>query len=205
MTTIADTPTARSTRARLVTLVCAAMLAAAGCGPGNPPGNYYFFPLDEGTPVDIELTGTDAPAGASVSMSVNGTTLSTAGDRALIGLALEGIHVHPEWLVAVPGGTATSGLPLTLSFRLLSEEALYGASDEYTVSFRLVASAPANPAETEILVGSDEVGGGALAAQYAFDTPIPLYFDQCLGGSDDACTGGIALYAATNPGFAPRE
>ena len=204
MTITADSHSVRPIRVFLVAIAAAAV-AATGCGPGDPPGNYYFFPLDEGTPVDVELTGTSAPPGASVSMTINGTTLSTPGDRALIGLALDGIHVHPEWLVAVPGGTPSSGSTLSLSFSLLSDEPRYAPSDAYTVRFRLVATAPAEPAETEILVGSDEVGGGALVARYAFDTPIPVYFDQCLGGSDDACTGGLAIYTATNPGFAPRE
>jgi len=59
----------------------------------------------------------------------------------------------------------------------------------------------------EIVVGSDADGAGALVAHPEFDAgqPIPLFYDDCLGGSDDDCSGGTRLYSAVNPGFSPLE
>jgi hypothetical protein len=197
----------RRRRPHLAASALAALLALAltACGPGDPPANYFFFTLTQGTPVDIELTGTSAPPDASVSMSINGTTLAMAGDRALLGVAVDGIHVHPEWLAAIPGGPPPADLAFTLSFRLLSTVTQYEPSDAYTLHFTLAGSAPTEPDEAEVLIGSSRSGGGQLVARYAFADPIPLYFDQCLGGSGDDCSGGLALYRASDPGFAPRE
>jgi len=200
--------THRSTRRLLRLAVAAPALAAGlfGCGPGDAPPGYFFFAIDEGTPVTIMLSGTDAPPDASVSVRVRDTLLAAPGDEALLGVALEELHTHPEWLVAVPGGAPVDpGATFSLSFQLSSTAPQYGASDELTARFALVDEGPDEPEEVEIVLGSTRDGGGDLAAQFDFDTPIPLYFDQCVGGSGDDCSGGVVLYSSPNPGFAPRE
>jgi len=179
--------------------------AAAGCGPGDAPANYYFFPIDEGTVVAITLIAVDADPDATVSMKVHEALLTAPGQSAEIGIAVEGVHTHPEWLATIPGGVDPQAVSLGLSFILDTPSPTYAASGEYTVSFELVADSPDEPEETEIFLGSTRVGGGQLAAQYAFGEPIQLFYDQCLGGTGDDCRGGVVLYSAPNPGFAPRE
>ena len=192
---------------RLASLGIALWLAttASGCGPGDPPANYFFFALDEGTPVDIELTAVAAAPDTSIAMKLGDALLDAPGDTALIGVAVEALHTHPEWLATIPGGTAAGGATFSLSFRLTTTAATYQSSETYTASFELVDQAPDEPDETEVLIGSTADGGGALAARYDFDAPIPLYFDQCIGGSGDDCAGGVLIYSSPNPGFAPQE
>lgn len=199
-------PSSMSRLSRLASLSLAALLAsgAPGCGPGDPPPNFFFFGLTEGTPVDVQLTALEAAPGTTISMKVGDALLDEPGDTALIGVAVEALHTHPEWLATVPGGAPAGGFTFSLSFRLTTTAAAYGPSDDYTATFALVGEGPDEPDETEILIGSTRMGGGALAAQYHFDEPIPLYFDQCVGGSGDDCTGGVVIYSASNPGFAPR-
>lgn len=180
--------------------------ALAGCGPGDAPPGYFFFALDEGTPVTITLAGTQAPPDASVSVRVHETILAAPGDQTLLGVALEALHTHPEWLAAIPGGEPVPpGATFSLAFRLSSTAPQYGPSVDFTATFALVDERPDEPEETEIVIGSTRNGGGDLTVQYDFDEPIPLYFDQCLGGSGDDCAGGVVLYSSPNPGFAPRE
>ncbi len=59
----------------------------------------------------------------------------------------------------------------------------------------------------EIVVASAADGSGALVAHPEFDTTeaIPLFFDDCLGGEGEECTGGTRLYSAVNPGISPLE
>jgi hypothetical protein len=184
--------------------VCAA-LVVAGCGPGDPPASYFYSPVDEGTPVDVELTAVDAAPDATISMKLGDALLDAPGESALIGVAVEGLHMHPEWLATVPGGAPVDDFTFSLSFRLTTSASEYMPSDEYTVSFELFEDAPDEPEETEIFIFSTQPSGGALRAQYDFDAPIPLYLDQCIGGSGSDCAGGVVLYSSTNPGFAPRE
>lgn len=54
----------------------------------------------------------------------------------------------------------------------------------------------------DITLASDEEGGGRLAVAFDFTKEIEVSFVQCFGGSDAACTGGVRLYAAEDPGFA---
>ena len=108
-------------------------------------------------------------------------------------------------LATVPGGTPTGDFTFSLSFRFTTTSPTYGASEDFTATFALVDEGPDEPEETEIVLGSTRMGGGDLAAQYDFDEPIPLYFDQCIGGSGDDCAGGVVIYSSSNPGFAPRE
>jgi hypothetical protein len=195
----------RQRRALAALALCALAAGACGCGPGDAPANYFFFPIDEGTPVDITLTGIDADADTTVSVKVRDTLLTAPGETAEIGIAVEGVHIHPEWLATIPGGADPDQFGSTLSFIIDSPSAVYAASGEYTVSFELVADSPEEPEETEILLGATRVGGGQLAAQYAFAEPIQLFYDQCIGGTGDDCLGGVVLYSSPNPGFAPRE
>jgi hypothetical protein len=184
-------------------LMCAALMH--GCGPGDPPADYFFFPIEEGTEVDAELTRVDASAGATIAMKLGDVLLEASGDRALIGTAVEELHTHPEWIATVPGGVPLEGLAFNLSFRLRSDGSPYDASEEYTVGFALFEEAPEEPEETEIFLGSSLDGEGQLVARYDFAAPVPLYFDQCLGGAEPDCSGGVRVYSATNPGFAPHE
>lgn len=200
-------PSSITRLSRLASLSLAALLTtgASGCGPGDPPPGFFFFALDEGTPVDVQLTAVEAAAETTISMKVGDTLLDSPGDTALLGVAVEELHTHPEWLATVPGGTPAGDFTFSLSFRLTTTAATYGPSEDYTATFALVDEGPDEPEETEIILGSTRMGGGDLAAQYDFDEPIPLYFDQCLGGSGDDCAGGVEIYSSSNPGFAPRE
>lgn len=193
------------------TIVCRAtaalalvLTAASACGPGDPPASYFFFTLEEGTPVDLELTAVEVDPGTTLSTTLNGVLLDTPGESARIGVAVEGLHTHPLWVATVPAGAPVDDFTFSLSFRLTTAAAEYQGSDPYTVSFELV-DGPPDPEDSEILLGSSLNGGGQLVAQYDFDTPIPLFFEQCLGGSGDDCAGGVRVYSAINPGFAPRE
>ena len=50
-------------------------------------------------------------------------------------------------------------------------------------------------------IGSTEDGGGQLDADFDFDEPISLFFNQCVGGEGEECVGGTRIYSAVNPGF----
>lgn len=74
-----------------------------------------------------------------------------------------------------------------------------------------IPSATAEPTATpdehehrEVEIGSTEDGGGALAANFDYERPISLFFNSCIGGEGDECSGGIRLYSAPNPGFVPH-
>lgn len=194
-------------RSRLASLGLAALcaVAASGCGPGDPPPGFFFFALDEGTPVDVQLTAVEAAPDTTISMKVGDALLAQPGDAALLGVAVEDLHTHPEWLATVPGGAPAGDFTFSLSFRLTTTAPAYGPSAAFTAAFVLVDEGPDEPEETEIILGSTRMGGGDLTAQYDFDEPIPLYFDQCIGGSGDDCAGGVVIYSSPNPGFAPRE
>lgn len=195
----------RPGRRFIVALFACVVTAQVGCGPGGPPAEYFFFPLEEGTSVEAELTGVAASDGATIAMKLGETLLEQAGDRALIGMAVEGLHTHPEWIATVPGGAPPEDFTLSLSFRLTGAEPHYAASGAYRLGFALLETVPEEPEETEIFLGSTLDGEGQLVAQYEFETVVPLYFDQCLGGTEPDCAGGVRLYSATNPGFAPKE
>lgn len=49
----------------------------------------------------------------------------------------------------------------------------------------------------DVLIAATGEGGGDLAVDYDFDEPIPVFFSATLGGLD--------LYSASDPGFAPLE
>jgi uncharacterized repeat protein (TIGR04052 family) len=57
----------------------------------------------------------------------------------------------------------------------------------------------------EIAVASSQENGGALVLHPGFDTaePIPVPFAECLGGSDDECSGGTEVFTSVNPGISP--
>lgn len=57
-----------------------------------------------------------------------------------------------------------------------------------------------------IYIGSTEASGGTLFGDFDFDGKrATAYFTECLGGNDDQCTGGVAIYTATSPAFASVE
>lgn len=57
----------------------------------------------------------------------------------------------------------------------------------------------------EVLVASSQDNGGTLVLHPEFDAgePIPAFLSGCLGGSDDACTGGTQVFTTVNPGVRP--
>ncbi|MBX3026822.1 metallo-mystery pair system four-Cys motif protein [bacterium] len=57
----------------------------------------------------------------------------------------------------------------------------------------------------EVFVASTEENGGALLLHPEFDTSeaIPASLSDCLGGSDDECTGGTQVFTTVNPGIEP--
>lgn len=57
----------------------------------------------------------------------------------------------------------------------------------------------------DIIMGSTQRGAGALALEYDFAQEVAVSFSQCVGGSGEACDGGIVLYSGEAPGFAPLE
>jgi hypothetical protein len=57
----------------------------------------------------------------------------------------------------------------------------------------------------ELFVGSSQEGGGQLTSDFDFDTPLPLFLNECFDGVGDECTGGTALYTSVNPGIEPLE
>jgi hypothetical protein len=75
------------------------------------------------------------------------------------------------------------------------------ASPSATVEPEPTATPDEHADHVEVEIGSSEDGGGQLVAEIAFPQPIPLFFNQCFGGSDEDCTGGQALFSDANPGF----
>lgn len=49
----------------------------------------------------------------------------------------------------------------------------------------------------DVLIAATEAGGGELAIDYDFTEPVPVFLSATLGGLD--------LYSAADPGFAPLE
>jgi len=83
-----------------------------------------------------------------------------------------------------------------------------GQPDEHHQQFfRLLGHDELEDGHVEIVVASSTDGGGALVAHAEFDVEdaIPLSFDECLGGTGEACEGGTLLYSAVNPGISPIE
>lgn len=196
----------RRTSVRRVASVSLLLVALWSCGPGDAPAGYYFFPIAEGTAVDIALTTVDHEPDTSLSMKVGDVLLSAAGQSARLGVAVEELHTHPEWLATIPGGTDPEQFAFSLAFTLVpAGDTPYTASEPYTVTFALLDGGPEEPEESEILLGATGTSDGQLAAQYDFDEPIALYYDQCIGGAGPDCLGGVVLYSSPNPGFAPRE
>ncbi len=66
------------------------------------------------------------------------------------------------------------------------------------------SATPAEDEHREVEIASTEDGGGALAAGFDYERPISLFFNSCIGGEGDECSGGIRLYSAPNPGFVPH-
>jgi len=62
-------------------------------------------------------------------------------------------------------------------------------------------------AHKEIKVAGSAEAGGMLRSHTEFDLndALALSFDNCFGGSDAACTGGMRLFSAANPGIVPLD
>jgi hypothetical protein len=94
------------------------------------------FPLEESTEVSIEITAIDD--GASIFMS--NTTLDAIGETAVIGVAVEGLHVHGEWRIVLPGGTEPAA-EYFIGFKLTTPSAVYAESDTFGVTLAIVEDA----------------------------------------------------------------
>jgi hypothetical protein len=87
-----------------------------------------FFVLEEGTPVSVERTAGDAAA----SFFFGGVNLAEPGDSVLFGTAIEGLHQHGEWQLALPGGEEPQG-PYALGLKLTTTAPEYTESEEFMV------------------------------------------------------------------------
>lgn len=92
-----------------------------------------LFVVTEGTPLTLVVTA--AEDGASV--KVNGVTLAAPGDAAVLGDAVDGAHVHPEWQVVLPTGVLE---PRTISFKLTAP----GYADSAAATLTLVPTLEAH-------------------------------------------------------------
>lgn len=91
------------------------------------------FPLEEGTEVSIEITAIDDGA----SLFISDTTLDAVGESAPIGTAIEGLHVHGEWRLLVPGGEEPLA-EYAVEFMLTTTSGLYQASEAFAVTLGVV-------------------------------------------------------------------
>jgi len=78
-------------------------------------------PLERGTDVAIEIVALDP----GVSAVVVAQRLAAPGDRAPLGVAPD-LHVHPSWQLVV---SSEATVEASITFRLVSSSARYGASD----------------------------------------------------------------------------
>ena len=71
--------------------------------------------------------------------------------------------------------------------------------------FFRVASAAEEDVHRELFVASSQENGGSLVLHPEFGTgeAIPAFLSDCLGGSDDQCTGGTQVFTTVNPGIEP--
>lgn len=69
------------------------------------------------------------------------------------------------------------------------------------------AGAADDAGHVEFKIAGNAASGGTLIAHPEFDTaqPIPLFFDQCFGGTGAECEGGTRLFSAANPGIEPID
>ena len=94
-----------------------------------------LFPLAAGTPVSIELTSNDA----GTSFFMNGTSLTQPGDSVVIGVALEGLHVHGEWQLTLPGGVPPTG-EYFIGFKLTTTSQQYTESAPFGITLTVEES-----------------------------------------------------------------
>ncbi len=87
-----------------------------------------IFPLAEGTPVSIELTSKDA----ETSLFIGGSALNDTGDSTELGTAIEGLHIHGEWRLVLPGGQAPAD-EYFLGFKMTTTSPAYTESDPFGV------------------------------------------------------------------------
>jgi hypothetical protein len=208
-------PSTGSSRTRLGTVIVLAFVCTAGCGAGDAPDDFPFFPLLEGTRVNVEITGITAePEGSTASLLINDTLLDEPGDSVEIGEALEGLHVHGTWQATTPGPPAEE-LNFSMSFRLTTDSELYEDSEEITALFAIHDEGEDDghdhdgeeeEEEIDMPIASTAFEGGRLTLQYDLAAnPVEVSFNQCLGADDEQCTGGTILYSGSQPGFAPKE
>src|SRR5690606_34847200 len=126
-----------STRSSLA--LCAIVVLALltqGCGPGDAPADFFNFSLVEGTEVHLEITDISVPPETTASMRIRNALLREPGASALVGVALEDLHIHGDYTVTAPGGLDIDELNFSVAFKLTSPSARYGESVEYRASLR---------------------------------------------------------------------
>jgi hypothetical protein len=95
------------------------------------------FPLEEGTEVSVEIIAIDAGA----SLFIGNATLDAAGESAVLGTALEALHVHGEWRLLLPGGQAPAE-GYALELRLTTISPLYTASEGLALTLTVAEAEP---------------------------------------------------------------
>lgn len=93
----------------------------------DPTGSIY--PLVAGTRVHLEVTSKSPEA----SLFIAGTSLAAVGDSVLLGEALEGLHLHGNWQVVLPGGVEPED-DYFFGFKLTSDSSRYSDSQEFIVT-----------------------------------------------------------------------
>lgn len=96
--------------------------------PSDTPPSGLFRVLD-GTVLRLQVVAVDV----GLSLGVNGTKLSQAGESAVLGTT-PSVHVHPSWQIVAPGSAL--GQELTISFKITGDNR-YGESE--AIQARVVA------------------------------------------------------------------
>lgn len=87
------------------------------------------FVLDEGTSVTLEVVAIDA----GLSYFVNGVSLDSPGDQVTLGEAVEALHTHGEWQLALPGDTVPEA-SYALTLRVIDPSGMYSPSDDIALT-----------------------------------------------------------------------
>ncbi len=195
-----------------------------GCGPGDAPAGFFNFRLETGTEVHLELTGIESPPETTASLRIRDQVLFEPGDSALLGVAVDDLHIHGDYTVTAPGGVELEELNFSVAFKLTDPSARYGDSIEYRASLHPAhehheddghdhqdGEGDDTDGEIDALVGSTALGAGDLTLQFDFEgpeaepaIPVDLFPAACLGGTGEECEGGTLLFSGSGPGFAPK-
>ncbi|MCX8071608.1 MAG: hypothetical protein N3C12_04035 [Candidatus Binatia bacterium] len=99
---------------------------------GADEAEEHLQPLLPGTEVEIEIVEIDE----GVRIQVEGTELSMAGSRALLGVAP--FHTHVSWQLILPGGVDPATATPKVRLRLVAAGSVYDPSATYTLRLKVV-------------------------------------------------------------------